>query len=175
MQREISPPVCTSEVIVLKLAQFKWNCVEFCRSVIHSKNSGVLRKGWFVFVLFFFTKLWEPKEIPLASCYWTKCSKHLCVGVLLCTIGNICVSIASFGEGNVISIVLLIKRKMCRERINLSFSSNIFFVVFFYHFIFKKIFFISCFEHCVFRKQKTKLASTSLNSAIIANACLLRH
>lgn len=77
--------------------------------MIHSINSGVLRKGCFSI------ELWEPKEIPLASCCWTKCSKHLCVGVDLCTIGNIYVSIALFGDGNVISIVLL--KKMCRERI----------------------------------------------------------
>lgn len=117
------PPVCMSEMIVLKLAQFNWNCIEFCRSVIHWIKSGVSRKGCF----FFKSNFGNQKKIPLASCYWTESSKHPCDGADLCTIGNIYVSIALFGEGNVISIVLL--KKMCRERIKLFFLFWVFFII----------------------------------------------
>lgn len=121
-----SSPFCRSEMIVLKLAQFNWYCIEFCRSVIPTANSGVLRN-----CSFFIIKLWEPKEIPLAS-FWTKCSKHHCVFVQISVLLETSTwSLALYGEGNVISIVLLanVQRAHFLFYLFLFFYSWIFFYV----------------------------------------------
>lgn len=83
----------------------------------------------------------------------------MCAGVDLCTIGNIFVSLALFGEGDVMSIVLL--EKMCKECIFSFFLFNltqfVFFFCFLSFFFYSRLFFFFyiIFEHYVFRKQKT--------------------